>query len=100
MKVARDLTRCLGPPTFFGEAYSMFAGDHPTPRQDLCEKFVQRVVDSFADFWVVIIIRHDVDVHVPISGMPETRVRKSMLRLKFLRDLDKIDNVTARDDGI
>ena len=48
----------------------------------------------------IVTIGHDVDVNVAVPGVAKTSDRKSVLRVQPLGELDKIDNVAARNDHI
>ncbi len=101
MQIARDFAHRLRPPAFFRQPDSVFAGNHAAPRQNLREKFVESAIDFFAHGCLTIVpIRHDVDVNVAVAGVTETRDRKSMFVLQLLRELDKIDNTTSRNDHV
>ena len=78
----------------------MFAGDHAAPRENLREKFIERLLDFRADGWVVVIRSHDVDVNVAIAGMAESRDGKSVPRLQLARELDQINEPAARHDDV
>ena len=101
MKITRDVACCLRPPALFCQTNSMLAGNHTSPREHLCEKFIEGGINFFTHARVAVVtIRHDINVNVAITCMAKTCNGKSMLRLKLLDELDKIDNVTARHDHI
>jgi len=96
MQLANNWTGGLRPPTFFGQANSMLAGNYAAPGQHLCEEIVERVFDFFAHNCVAIVtIRHDVDVNVAVPGVTETGDWKSILSLQCLREFHEIDQTTA-----
>ena len=45
MQIARDIACRLGPPAFFRQPDSVFAGDNAAPLQDLREELIQRALD-------------------------------------------------------
>src|SRR3954451_13489043 len=66
MELARDVARCLRPPTFLGQPDSMLARDDTAPRQHLLKQIVERVFDLFTDRCVAVVtVGHDIDVNVP-----------------------------------
>src|SRR5262245_27350457 len=90
-----------GPPAFFGEADSMFAGDDAAPGENLRKQIIERALHAFANGDLAIIaIRHDVDVNVSITGMAKAGDRKSGFCAQSLRKLDKIDDAAPRHDDV
>src|SRR4029077_6872417 len=82
MKITRHLPLCFRPPPFFCQADSVFACDHPAPRQHLRKKIIERAFDLFAHSSVATVaVCHDVDVNVSVSSVAKTGDRKSMLQL-------------------
>ena len=82
MQIARDIACRLGPPAFFRQPDSVFAGDNAAPLQDLREELIQRALDFLTHRSLAIVtVGHDVDMHVAITGMTKTGDRKSVLAL-------------------
>src|ERR1700730_7170090 len=101
MEFARDIAGGFRPPAFFGQTNAVFPRDDTAPLQHLCEKLIECALDLFAHGRIAIVsVGHNVDVHIAIAGVTETSDWKSVFRLQFLREFDKIDNATARYDDV
>ena len=101
MKITRHLSRRFRPPPFFCQTDSVFACDHAVPRQHLCKKIVERALDLFAHSSVpIILVCHDVDVNVSVSGVAKTGNRKTGSRGKFLGKRNQIDQAASGNDNI
>src|ERR1700724_1775933 len=101
MQLANWLAGCVRPPTLFSETYSVFAGDHAAPGQDLRKKFVQSAFDFFANRCIAIVtVGHDVDMNVAVTGVTKTGDRESRFRAQAFGKLNQIDNATPRHDHV
>lgn len=101
MQLARNIARCLWPPAFFCQANSVFAGNDSAPCKDLRQEFIESDLNFLANGGVTIVaIGHDVDVNIAITGMTETRDRKTGLLRKRFGKLDQIDKSTPRNNNI
>src|SRR5260370_7931689 len=93
MKIAHRLARRVRPPAFFSQTNPVFAGNDSTPRQHLGKKFVKSALHFVAHGGVaIVVVGHDVDMNVAVTGMPEAGDRKTVLRLQPLPEFNTIYN--------
>ena len=78
----------------------MLARDHAAEPQHLREELIEHPLRSLSHPRVPIIpVRHNVDVHVPVAGMTETRDWKCSFSKPF-REFDQLDELASRHDDI
>ncbi len=58
-------------PTLLGESNSVFPGDNATFLDDPPEQFVQSVVRFCLNFWILVVLHHQIGVNVAITRMPK-----------------------------
>ena len=78
----------------------MLARDDTAPGQNLRKQFVQRAINPRVDSRILVLCSHDVDMDVPIAGMPEAGDGEAVLLLKGRSKVDEVDDVTAWNDDI
>ncbi len=72
----------------------MFAGNCTTGADDIPKEVIQRLLHLLGDFWIGRVCNHDVDVDIAVSGMSETRDRKSILLLERAGELHQFDQLS------
>ena len=82
-----------------GVSYAVFAGNRSAKRDRALKNLAHRAVTGIA-LLLIIPLEHNVDVHVAVAGMPESRYRKSVPRTDVFNEGEQLRYPRTRDDNI
>ena len=96
--VSRNSLDRVGKPSLL--ASPTHACNYATALDDPTEEFVQSVLRFFSNFWILVILHHQIGVNVTVSRVPKARDRDSSAILHFAGEFDEVQELGARHNNI